>query len=83
MITATPRESLNIETATDWVKTYLSINDQDLLAESGDVTHDRAVSAAPPPPGPPSLDQMAEQWVRIFGNRKQNEETIDKDEFTK
>ena len=45
------------------------MDDGDLLDD--DSNPGEAAAQPPAPTGPPSLEQMAERWVKVFGNRKQ------------
>lgn len=45
------------------------MDDRDLLDD--DSSSGETAAPQPAPTGPPSLEQMAERWVKVFGNRKQ------------
>ena len=73
VITATPGH-INKDVAISMARTYLGVENQDLLdlMEYKDAEELKEAPAAPTAVTPPSLDQMAEQWVKIFGSRKGN-----------
>ena len=52
--------------------TYLGVENQDLLnlMEYKDAEEVEETPATNTEPTPPSLDQMADQWMKIFGSRK-------------
>lgn len=71
VITATPGH-INKGVAMSLACTYLGVENQDLLnlMEYEDAEEVEEAPATDTASAPPSLDQMAEQWVKIFGSRK-------------